>query len=459
VYIENEQLKKEIENLHELLEFDSLLQSLTTSDMIIDTILVTVTAGTGFSFNRAFLLLIDDKSGFLKGSSAIGPATKEDADAIYKNIESKNLSLKELILLHHEERDIVDKRVNALIRKVYLNYKEDPFFITLFNKKRVIQVQTDELDPDRYLSSLLMNDKLIFVPLIDDDSPIGVLVVDNFITNDIVSDARLELLQLYANRAASALRRAQLHDMLNREIKRTQKAKLKVTEVNNLLIQTEKLAAIGEVMSEIAHEIRNPLVSIGGFAKVLLKQIKSDEKHYNLIKIIADESTRLENILSNVLDFARINRMDKKVSSICDALDQAIKLLEYQKEEKNLTINLFSSSEKKTVKYDYEKFIQIFFNLIKNAMQASFNDDKIDITVKRVKDKVIISIKDYGTGIKSEHLDNIFNPFFTTKQKGIGLGLSIVKQIVNNHMGTIYFITEEDKGTEFILTLNYKEKK
>ena len=453
-----EQLEQEIENLHKLLEFDSFLQSLTTSTLIIDTILVTVTAGIGFSFNRAFLLLIDEKSNFLKGISAIGPADIEEANKIYENIEAQNLSLAELIQLHHRERETSDKKVNELVKKIYINHSKDPFFINLFKEKRVLQVQTEELNPDSYITNLLMNNKLIFVPLIDDDRPIGVLIVDNFITNNIVADKTLELLQLYANRSASALRRAQLHDLLTKEIKRTKKAKLKVTEMNNLLMQTEKLAAIGEVMSEIAHEIRNPLVSIGGFAKILLRQLKKDDKHYDMIKIIAEESTRLENILANVLDYARINRLEKQVLPICKAVEQAIKLLEYKKEEKNLTINLFLTSKDASVEYDFEKFIQIFFNLIKNAMQASYKDDKIDITVKQVKEKVIVSIKDYGTGIKSENLENIFNPFFTTKKKGIGLGLSIVKQIITNHGGTIHFITEEDVGTEFIITLNHKKK-
>ncbi len=99
---EYEILKREVKNLHEVLEFDSLLQSLTSFELIVDTILVTVTSGRGFRFNRAFLLMIDERSNVLKGISAIGPADIEEAGEIYKNIESKNLSLKE-VFCHHTE--------------------------------------------------------------------------------------------------------------------------------------------------------------------------------------------------------------------------------------------------------------------------------------------------------------------------------------------------------------------
>ncbi len=445
-------LHEEVQKFKKLLEFDKFLQSTINLDLIIDTILVTSTAGDGFSYNRAFLLLVDN-SGFLKGVSAIGPANKQDAGRIYQEIEDKHFSLIEIIDNYHSKRDKLDQVVKSIVNKIYIDLNYDSFFRELFHNQRIIRTKEDNLYPDSYITNLLNNDDLTFIPMVMNDKPIGVLIVDNYITKQKVDDEKLKLVQLYANRAASAIHKAQLHEKLNQEIKKTKSTNNKLMEVNNKLLQFEKMAAIGEVTSEIAHEIRNPLVSIGGFANVLSEKLSQDDENYELIKVIVTETQRLENILNNVLNYARINNYDPVYRPICDSIKEAIKLLEYHKVEKELDIVLITEDYTVAITYDYEKFIQVFFNLIKNAMQASEKGDKIEIIVKKIEKNIVIRIKDYGTGIKEENLDSIFNPFFTTKSNGIGLGLSIVKQIINNHNGDIFFITEENKGTEFIITL------
>jgi len=450
-------LHEEVKKFKKLLEFDRFLQSTISLDLIIDTILVTSTAGDGFSYNRAFLLLVDN-SGFLKGVSAIGPANKQDAGRIYQEIEDKNFSLIEIIDNYHSKRENLDQVVKSIVNKIYIDLNYDSFFRELFHNQRIIRSKEDNIYPDSYITNLLDNDDLTFIPMVMNDKPIGVLIVDNYITNQYVDKEKLKLIQLYANRAASAIHKAQLHAKLNEEIKKTKTTNNDLMEANNKLLQFEKMAAIGEVTSEIAHEIRNPLVSIGGFANILSNRLSKDDENYELINVIVTETQRLENILNNVLNYARINNYEPVHRPICDSIKEAIKLLEYQKVEKNLDIILITEDFKIAITYDYEKFIQVFFNLIKNAMQASQNGDKIEIIVKKIEKNIVIRIKDHGTGIKEKNLDSIFNPFFTTKSNGIGLGLSIVKQIINNHNGDIFFITEENKGTEFIITLKERRE-
>ena len=450
-------LHEEVKKFKRLLEFDKFLQATIDLNLIIDTILVTSTAGDGFTYNRAFLLLVDE-GGFLKGISAIGPADKLDAGRIYREIKDRRLSLIQIIDNYHSKRDELDQVVKSLVSKIYIDLDCDSFFRELFENQRIIRTKYDNLYPDPYITNLLDNDDLTFVPMVMNDKPIGVLIVDNYITNKLVDEENLELMQLYANRAASAIYKALLHERLNKEIEKTKIKNSELIKANNKLLQYEKMAAIGEVTSEIAHEIRNPLVSIGGFARALFDKFEKNDENYEIIKVIVNETARLENILNNVLNYARINNYKPSLRPICDAINEALKLLEYQKLEKNLEINLITEEKKIYITYDYEKFIQVFFNLIKNAIQASYKDDKIDIIVKKIERNILIRIKDYGCGIKEENLDSIFNPFFTTKSNGIGLGLSIVKQIINNHNGDIFFITEENKGTEFIITLKERRE-
>lgn len=451
-------LEQELYKLKRLLEFDSLIQSQEDPAMIMDTALVTITAGNGFKFNRAFLLLVDQEQEWLTGETAVGPLNIEEAHEIYQNIAAQNLTLKELVESHFQNRHQYDLAINKVVKQIRIDIKKSDFFTALFKEQSFARTRYSKLPIDQHLTENLKHTDLTIVPLIVNNLPLGVIIVDHLIAPTKISEDDLELLQLYANRVASALHRAQLNSALNQEIQKTRAAKVQLTEINSKLIQTEKMAAMGEITSEIAHEIRNPLVSIGGFARTLSRTLDPDDPNYQLIKIIIDETRRLENILDNVLSNARNNIGANEKRSLFEPVEQAIKLLEFHKLDKSINIQLDFPQKELLFHFDYEKFIQIFFNLIKNAIQASKQNGKILIKGEQFDHTIIISVKDYGTGISSENLDKVFHPFFTTKSSGIGLGLSIVKQIIKKHGGNISFLTEEGEGTEFIITLNIKER-
>lgn len=245
-----------------------------------------------------------------------------------------------------------------------------------------------------------------------------------------------------------------------------------VSEIKKLrekLIASERMAALGEMAAKVAHEIRNPLLSIGGFAKRLEKNLAGDLWEY--AKIIVDETRRLESVLGDILIFVKSGHLERKRVNIDELLNsiKTLMLPELQERGNNLLIE----SEKPVILWgDPYRLKEIFINLINNASQATdhgqiriktyiqpdnFNFAHHDLNEIEQKN-VVIEISDNGCGIKKEDISRIFDPFFTTRTTGTGLGLSITKRIVEEHGGKIEVDSAWSEGTIFKIYLPIKEE-
>jgi two-component system sensor kinase FixL len=197
------------------------------------------------------------------------------------------------------------------------------------------------------------------------------------------------------------------------------------------MARSERLAALGQVVAEITHEIKNPLMMIGGFARQVI-QHTSDEKNLTKLNIITDEVLRLENLLEELREFY-LPRISKRNN-----------------------IHTHTELDRKTpiVKGDRSKLKQVFLNLVKNSIEAIEDGGNITVTSRVKLDLVEITIADDGNGIPEEAREKIFSPFFTTKSHGTGLGLSISKRIIEEHEGSSFALkSEEGKGTVFKVTM------
>jgi PAS domain S-box-containing protein len=233
---------------------------------------------------------------------------------------------------------------------------------------------------------------------------------------------------------------------------------------------SERMAALGEMAAKVAHEIRNPLLSIGGFAKRLEKNSKGDLKEY--AKIIVDETRRLESVLSDILIFVKSGYIEKKKIHIDDIIDSISTLLIPELEAKGNTLS--KEIEPDIFLWgDPYRLKEVFINLISNANQAT-DYGKISLKVYRqnrnlslsylnddeMADKqVVIEVSDNGCGIKQEDISRIFDPFFTTRSMGTGLGLSITKRIIEEHGGKVDVDSVWSEGTVFKIYLPIKEDK
>lgn len=242
-----------------------------------------------------------------------------------------------------------------------------------------------------------------------------------------------------------------------------------ITELKNLkerIISMEKMAALGEMAAKVAHEIRNPLLAIGGFAKRLEKELKDDKsKEYS--KVILEEVRRLERILNEILSFVKPYQVKKEFFKIKELVDDVVNLTFSTLKENGNELTVIVEDDF-LVLGNYDKLKEVLLNLLSNANDATKNGE-ITLRVRKASELplevansenqyFIIEVQDTGCGIEKENLKKIFDPFFTTKINGTGLGLSISKRIVEEHCGIIKVESELKKGTIFRIYLPFYKK-
>lgn len=219
--------------------------------------------------------------------------------------------------------------------------------------------------------------------------------------------------------------------------------------------QSEKMASIGRMAAGIAHEINNPLTGLLTFEHLLKSEEGLSDKGKEYLNIMYNETSRMREIVLGLLNFARESPLEMKSLNINEVIRQWLKLLRSQKEFKDITIKEEFAEGLSRVNGDANQLQQVLVNLSLNACEAMPEGGMLSISTTEEHGKVLISIKDTGCGIKEEHLEMIFDPFFTSKPvgKGTGLGLSVSYGIVRNHGGTMEVKSKEGKGTTFTIIL------
>jgi len=227
-------------------------------------------------------------------------------------------------------------------------------------------------------------------------------------------------------------------------------------ELEEQLHLAERLAALGEMVAGVSHEIKNPLGIIRSTAELLGGMPDADETQKRLSGVITEESTRLNEIVTEFLDFARPQEPNLQDCYLEEIIKKNISFLgpELEKQGINVTHNLNGRSLK--LQADQELLYRSLLNIFINSMQSMDNAGSITVKVKEEKGYYLIEIEDTGSGISQENMKKIFNPFFTSKEKGSGLGLSIVKKIIEGHKGSIGLESKEDTGTRVIIQLPKK---
>ena len=233
-----------------------------------------------------------------------------------------------------------------------------------------------------------------------------------------------------------------------------------LTDAQKRLIEQEKFRSLGEMTANIAHEIKNPLVIIGGFAKRLAKKMQNEHTEDKYIDIILKEVSRLETILNEILNYVKESPSISETCIINDFLDEILYLLSTDTSWEQINIVKHFDTTLPPIPCDSQQLKQVFINIFMNAYEAMNGRGKLTIKTARASYNnqpfVSVSITDTGGGINPAVIDNIFNPFFTTKERGTGLGLAISNKIITNHHGHIDIENTAGKGVTFIVHLPLK---
>jgi PAS domain S-box-containing protein len=232
-----------------------------------------------------------------------------------------------------------------------------------------------------------------------------------------------------------------------------------VTEMKKMeeqIMQSEKLASIGRLAAGIAHEIGNPLTSIFSFIQIL-REVEEDEFKKESLQTIYFHINRISEILKQLSGFTKMPAVESRECRINETIETSINLIQYDKRAKNIFIKKeLLPSLLPDIVMDCNQLSQVFVNLILNAIDAMPDGGTLTVRSLIKGDDIVIQFEDNGTGIPKEDLTRIFDPFYTTKEKGTGLGLAVSYNIIKKLNGTLTVESEEGKGTIFTITLPIK---
>jgi two-component system sensor histidine kinase HydH len=466
--------KKKAKELSTLWELNKALLTTVNFERILHLTLTAITIGEGLKFNRAMLFLVNEKDRVLEGTMAVGPDSAEEAGKVWSSLSQRKGILSDLITQLSPEGH---STLNFIVKEIQIPLEHEQCILSRtvlegrsFNtqlphsKEGWLQTRCERgchlgSEVGCYVGEHLSQDPRVYsfatVPLMGKGKVIGVILVDNLYNQKPITEEDVHFLSMFANQAGLAIENARLYKNLeevHQELKETQ----------TFWVHLEKMVALGEMSTTIAHEIKNPLTSIGGFARRLDRTIPEESQEKKYSQTIIKEVSRLEKILNDLLNYTRDKSPVFKELDLRDILEESLS---------TGTEGIFSggvqlikefAEEVPKVMGDSLQLKQAFLNLINNACQAMKERGTLSLRVhpfsKNGSPYVKVEVGDTGKGADPENLHNIFNPFYSTKESSLGLGLPIVHKIITSHRGQIEVDNRPGKGMNFIITFPAQQR-
>jgi signal transduction histidine kinase len=232
----------------------------------------------------------------------------------------------------------------------------------------------------------------------------------------------------------------------------------KLKEMEDRIQLAERLSSLGHLAAGVAHEIRNPLNAIGMGLQRLKREFppqeeSKKEEYLSFTELIFKEIRRVNEIIEQFLTLSRPSQLNMKLSSLQDLLKNLGTLLQEEASSQGIQIQAETNSDLPLIKMDNEKLTQAFLNIMKNGMQAMEQGGVLHVETQSFKDRVEVSFSDSGSGIPPEQMEKIFNYYYTTKEKGVGLGLPIAHRIIEAHGGQLKVESKVGFGTKVTVLL------
>ncbi|MDH4223503.1 MAG: ATP-binding protein, partial [candidate division Zixibacteria bacterium] len=309
--------------------------------------------------------------------------------------------------------------------------------------------------PTKEFLGLFSPKGFMLIPIHSENRALGLLVVDNLITKNKILEEDRVALETFANQAAAQIENIILQQELKIKMKELEHTAQLLRENQNYLLQAERWVDIGKLATTVAHEVKTPLVAIGGFAHRALKKAKEGKLISGELEIILKETQRLESITSEILDYSKVTRLNYEKMDLNLLIKDALEVLKDKLKYNDIKLKIRLSADAFVVEIDSKRIKQVLFNLIENALEAMPQGGVLTVWTRKKENLVLFEIADTGGGISQEHMDKLYIPFFTTKPQGSGLGLSVSKKIISDHSGYIEVKSEINKGTKFTVYLPF----
>jgi two-component system sensor histidine kinase HydH len=452
IYSQKHATTKHITELTLLYQFSNTMLSTIRLNKLTHLILTALTSGKAMLFGRAILFLRNEKTGVLQGMLGVTRETSEGLEIVGgEDSLSSYWDISEEVIAHQLASGFC-----SLVRATRIDMDNDcPVIKSVIHEHKLCIIEDAECHQCPTCSFIkdLGATSFAAVPLVAGGKSLGIIIVDNPQSGTAVNHNDLQLLQLFANQAGMAIENSMLYN-------RIEQAHSSLREARERLVHGERLAAIGEMAANLVHELKNPIITIGGFAGRLLKGLPDGSREHRYADTIVKEVCRLEKMLSDILAFSRKPTICYSACNLAEILQDCFSSCATTLEDQGIRLLVNLEAAHVPLLGDAHQLKQVFLNLILNACDAMPDGGRISVGVDvppQKKRTVVIRIADTGGGIPPEMLSQIFNPFFTTKQHGTGLGLAIANRILLNHNGRIKAANEGSTGAVFTVTLPLAE--
>ena len=468
-------------------ETGRLLQSSLDVQTVLHAVLTCITAGSALGFNRAFVFLREENGDVLRAARALGPSSHEEAQRIWWELSQQQLSLHEILIESPADAPRTPLQERVANMTLDLTNPTLPALTTVIREGQALKVAPEEmfLEPERvfdtqngseetqtdaatqrrdetyhheYLMAreLFTAKELAIAPLVAKDRVIGVVLADNIYSSTAIDDQALQTLETLAHQAGLAIDNARTYQALQR--------------AQNDLLAADRLVVIGELAARISHEIRNPLATIGGWAHNLQRKPDNPTEVTRKAGIIVEEVNRLESLLTDVLGMAKARPLNLEAQQVNEIIDRALLLAEADIRASNVEV-VKQFGEIPLTLVDRSRLLQALLNLIRNGAQSMSEktDGKLYLCTRLSSPpesvltaqpetplRIDIEVRDEGRGISPQAVRQVFDPFFSTKLSGSGLGLSVTRRIVQDHGGEILVESQPGEGTSFVLRLPFR---
>ncbi|MDD2318572.1 MAG: GAF domain-containing protein [Geobacteraceae bacterium] len=441
---ENSNKLKELSLLYRV---SNAMHATTRINRLIHLNLTALVSGESHLFERAMLFLVNNRSGVLQGMLGI---STDECHGILQSLDNHEDSLYSRWEISDEDMERQQNSVFSLKVKgtrLPLDKSLNIPSRAVLEKKLILFDGSTKQPPakDDIIKKFTLK-SFASVPIIAKNETVAVVILDNPFSDKTITTDDLRFLQLFANQAGMAIENSMLYNRL-------EDANREFSEIRQRLLQGERLAALGETAASIAHELKTPLVAIGGLARRLLRKEEPGSTEWKYADTIAHEAARLEKMLSEILFFTKRATICYTQCNMRDIIDQSLAVVSEFLDENGIQVKKRISNASLEFLGDFQQIKQVCINLFVNAGEAMKQGGTLFVsattTVAEGKEAVSLKVRDTGGGIFPEILPDIFNPFFTTKEGGTGLGLPIAHRIVTNHGGQLLVESRAGSGTEF----------
>jgi GAF domain-containing protein len=411
---------------------------------ILRIVLLGVTAGPGLGFNRGFVLLSNEARTYLWGCLATGPSTAEEAGEIWRELASRSLTLEEILRLYKSSsQNAADIQVNKLVASLKIPLSDESNFIVKavkMGRSIITGPGISDNEGNQKLIEEFGTNCMAIIPLISRDGLQGVLLADNLITQKPITPSDLKVLGIFARYAADAIENSRLYGRLEQQICRLKEANEKIIQSRENLIKAEKLSSVAKMALDVAHEIRNPLTVIGGYANSCLRKLAPEDPSYKFFEIISRQSSRIEAALDSFSSVVTLSEKREGRFRLVNLVREALGMLSSNTAPDLPLLVADASAANLDVFLDQGLFNQAMMVILRKSSEMTGGMANISVKVARNGEPGVIFI------MSSDNYSDFAEKFYRGLRNGTGelknQEMAVALEILQHYGAGIGIISE-----------------